>query len=94
MLLDIARKKFLANFTSQQIDTIRGSRGANFLDKAKRSMGSRRVGVSGDAGEDFKNVNLKINEHLQFLIILMKILFQNLLKHFSNFYRKNLGQNL
>ena len=51
--------------------------GGNFSDKAKGLLDGRRVGVSGDAAEDFKNVNLKINELTslgQFLIILMKIL--------------------
>ena len=40
--------------------------GWNFSDKAKGLLGGHRVGVSGDAGEDFKSVNLKINEKLQY----------------------------
>ena len=40
--------------------------GGNFSDKAKGLLEGRRVGVSGDAGEYFKHVNLKINENLQF----------------------------
>ena len=53
----------LINFSSgwgAYVDTVQESGGGIFLDKVKGLSGSRRVGPP-DAGEIFKNCNLKIN---------------------------------
>ena len=44
--------------TFPYVDTIRGSGGREFFGQGQRLVGGRRMGVSGDAGEDLKNGNL------------------------------------